>query len=241
MVLARILAYVDSYALWLYAALFLAVLFSALELRQAQKGRSETIFSLEREFATARESRARSALVAGIALVALLTVFKFGLIPASAIPTPEKPTSTPIVMILPTPVPPTPTPTRTRIPTRPLPTRAPETPVPTATVGLPASCPNPGIRIASPAMNQAVQGEVTVRGTANIAQFQFYKIEYGMGEEPREWHSIGEIVRAPVTDGVIAMWNVAGFPSGPFKLRLTVVDASGNFPPPCEVRVVVQP
>ena len=89
-------------------------------------------------------------------------------------------------------------------------------------------------------MNQVIAGQVTIRGTAQIDQFQFYKLEYGLGENPQQWNSIGDIHRSPVADGALGVWDTAGFPNGVFKLRLTVVDASGNFPAPCEVRVIIQ-
>ena len=86
-----------------------------------------------------------------------------------------------------------------------------------------------------------VSGNVEIRGTAAIERFQFYKIEYGMGEKPSSWNSIGDIRKQAVADGVLASWNVAGFPPGVYKLRLTVVDMTGNFAPPHEIRVIVGP
>ena len=35
-------------------------------------------------------------------------------------------------------------------------------------------------------------------------------------------------------------WNTDPFPAGTYLLRLTVVDASGNFPPPCQIEIVIQ-
>ena len=81
---------------------------------------------------------------------------------------------------------------------------------------------------------------MTIRGTAQIDNFQFYKLEYGLGENPQQWNSIGDIHRSPVADGALGVWDTAGFPNGVFKLRLTVVEISGNFPPPLEVRVIIQ-
>lgn len=80
-----------------------------------------------------------------------------------------------------------------------------------------------------------------MRGSARIDAFQFYKLEYSIGENPQSWHSIGDIQRTPVVDGVLGMWDTTGFPAGPATLRLTVVDVSGNFPPPYDVQVTIQP
>jgi hypothetical protein len=94
--------------------------------------------------------------------------------------------------------------------------------------------------IIAPARGQVVSGEVVIRGTANIEAFQFYKVEYGLGDSPQQWHSLGDVRTTPVQDGTLVTWNTTGFPNDTFTLRLTVVDLSGNFGPPYEVRVVVQ-
>jgi hypothetical protein len=139
-------------------------------------------------------------------------------------------------------VPVTPTPTRTPIPTRPRPTAPPPTSTPTApAVPPPPLCPRPDICISSPGPDAIISGQVTIRGTANIEAFQFYKVEYGMGEVPPQWNSIGDVKRERVVDGTLVVWDTSGFPEGSYFLRLTVVDLTGNFPPPYEVRVVIQP
>nr|MBC7244637.1 hypothetical protein [Chloroflexota bacterium] len=242
MILAKVLFLIQAYSLWIYGAGFLAVLLSLRELRQAQKDKAETIFTLEKELATIRENRARTSLVLAIALLAMVTVVIFVVIPSQPMPLAQEPTPTSLLVIeLPTSTPAPPTPTMTRIPTRPRPTPLPPTPTATATQRpQPPPCPQPGVQITSPTMNQVISGRVTILGTAQIDRFQFYKIEYGMGENPTQWHSIGEVNRTPVVNGVLGIWDTTGFPNGTFVLRLTVVDITGNFPPPCDVRVTIQ-
>jgi len=235
----RILSFINAYSLWLYIAGLLALLFTLREIREAQKNRAETIFSLERELATVRENRARIMLVIILVLLALLTLLKFAIVPSQPLPPLREPTPTQLVIRAPTSTPATPTPTRTRIPTRPRPTRLPPTETPTLTPP-PPPCPNPGVCITFPTAGQVIRGQVTIKGSANIEAFQFYKIEYGMGAEPQQWNCIGDIQKTPVVDGVLAIWDTTGFPNGTFKLRLTVVDITGNFPPPYEVKVVIQ-
>jgi hypothetical protein len=239
MILARFLSYLDTYAVWLYAAGLAAALLTLYELRQARKSRAETIFNLEQEFAVAREKRARNTLILVLAFLILLTLLQFAVIPSQSLPTPE-PTPTKLILEPPTAVQPTFTPTSTRVPTRPRPTALPPTSTPTVTRVPPPPCPRPDICITFPRDGQVLANEATILGAANIPSFQFYKIEYGLGEEPKEWHSIGDIRRTPVVDGSLAVWQIAGFPNGVYKLRLTVVDISGNFPPPHEVRVIIQ-
>lgn len=240
MILARIQSLIRAYAPYLYGAGFLALLLGWREIHQARRLKNETIFSLEKELAAARYRRGRNALFFVLAILALLTAFGYGIAPETPLPATPEPTATLLVIELPTPTPVTPTPTSTRIPTRPVPTPLPPTATPTATRRPTPVCAQPGVCITAPTMNQVIAGQVTIRGTAQIDRFQFYKLEYGLGEDPQQWNSIGEVHRSPVVDGALGVWDTAGFPNGVFKLRLTVVDISGNFPPPHEVRVIIQ-
>jgi len=240
MVLARILSLLRAYSLYLYAAGFLGLVLSLNEIREARRLRRETVFSLEKEQASARTRRGRTSLLVVLVYLALVTTITYAQFPSESQSPSQQPTPTLMVIELPTSTPVTPTPTRTRIPTRPRPTAQPPSATPTPTAPPPPSCPNPGIRITSPGVNQVVAGQVSIRGTARIDQFQFYKLEYGLGEDPQQWHSIGDINRTAVADDVLGIWDVSGFPNGAARLRLTVVDATGNFPPPCELRVVIQ-
>jgi len=237
---ARILSLINAYAMWLYAVGLLALLLALYEFQQARKNKIETIFSLEKEFAAAREERARNTLIIVLALLALLTWLKFTVVPSQPLPPLPEPTATRLIFEPPTAVPIVPTLTRTRIPTRPRPTHLPPTETPTPTRVPPPPCPQPGVCITSPSSEQVIAGEVTIQGTANIEAFQFYKVEYGLGENPEQWHSIGDVRRTPVVDGTLVVWNTTGFPNGTYTLRLTVVDMTGNFAPPFAVRVVVQ-
>lgn len=240
MIFARIQSLVRAYALYLYGAGFLALLLSWREISQARKLQAETIFSLEKELAIVRYRRGRNALLFVLVVLILLTVLAYGIVPGGSVPATPEPTPTRLIIELPTPTLAIPTPTRTRIPTRPVPTPVPPTAVPTATRPPAPVCAQPGVCITAPMMNQVIAGQVTIRGTAQVDQFQFYKLEYGLGEEPQQWNSIGDMHRSPVADGALGVWDTAGFPNGVFKLRLTVVDISGNFPPPHEVRVIIQ-
>jgi len=238
---AMVLAYIKTYYIWIVAAGLAVLIWCIREIREAQRGRTQTIFSLERELAGVRESRARLVLVAVLGVLALFTLLRFAVIPSRRLPPVREPTPTQVLILLRTSTPAPPTPTRTRIPTRPRPTQLPSAETPTSAPQPLPRCPLPGVCITSPAAGEAVKGQIPIRGTANIDAFQFYKVEYGMGEAPQQWNSIGDVQRTPVVDGVLAVWNTTGFPAGVFKLRLTVVEASGNFPPPYEIRVIVQP
>jgi hypothetical protein len=115
----------------------------------------------------------------------------------------------------------------------------------TATVTLPVqppACPNPSVQVTSPGMNQVVTGNFPVRGTANIADFQYYKVEVGPGANPQdqEWTVVGDLHRTPVAGGVLETFNSDAYPVGTYALRLVVVDQTGNYPEPCRVVVNIQ-
>jgi hypothetical protein len=87
-----------------------------------------------------------------------------------------------------------------------------------------------------------VQGNFTLRGSAEIAAFQYYKVEVGPGLAPKdhEWTVVGQLHYSPATGGVLETFNSDAYPVGPYTLRLVVVDQTGNYPEPCRVTVTVQ-
>lgn len=105
----------------------------------------------------------------------------------------------------------------------------------------PAVC-DPQVSITFPREGEVLNGLGThfITGTANIENFQFYKLEFGFGPAPIKFHSIDEVQRTPVVKGILGSWNTGALPNGTYTLRLTVVDNRGQFPPPCDVRVIVR-
>ncbi len=149
---------------------------------------------------------------------------------------PPPPTATVVASPIPTQPPPpteTPPPPPTSTPAPPPTSTAPPLPQVPA-----ARCNTPGVQIASPANGQVVGGTVSIVGTANIADFQFYKVEYASGTSGA-FASIGGVVNQSVSGGQLATWNASGFGSGVWNLRLTVVDQTGNFPAPCDIYVII--
>jgi len=59
MIWARFLGYINTYALWLYGAGLLLALLGLREMSLAQREHQQTIFSLEKEFASSRLARGR--------------------------------------------------------------------------------------------------------------------------------------------------------------------------------------
>jgi hypothetical protein len=253
----QLLNFISSIALLLYAAVALIVLFAIRSWWLAQHERRRTIYGLEKEVAGERALRA---LVIALLAMAMGTLVYFA--DTNAVPVPAAPQRSPTPNLAlfitptatvpppsPTPAPPTPTPLRggqpagASTPTITAPgLRATSTSPPSPPTPVPVSpaCPNPQARIVAPGDNSHLNGVVNIVGSASIANFQYYKIEYGAGEHPSNWNVIGDLRRNQVSEGVLQTFNAAAFPPGVYYLRLTVVDLTGNFPiAPCAVRVFI--
>ena len=165
------------------------------------------------------------------------------------------PTATPTPTSLPptpteTPLPPTPAPTETPAPLPtdtpvPLPTPEPvvvveePTPTPEPVVQSPA-CPDGRSVISLPGVNQVVSGVVPILGSATHDQFSFYKLEFAPGAGAGDGFVYFDGTSAQVSGGVLGNFNSTGVPNGVYTIRLIVVDATSNYPPPCSVTVTVQ-
>jgi len=120
-----------------------------------------------------------------------------------------------------------------------LPTETP-TEIPTAVpepVVVQAACADPRAQITSPGQGQIVSGIVNIAGVATHEIFQSFKVEAGPSDGVLAFIGSGN---APVEGGGLSSLNTANFPNGNLLIRLTVVDQTGNFPPPCDVTVTVQ-
>jgi len=83
--------------------------------------------------------------------------------------------------------------------------------------------------ITSPQQNATVRGLVVVKGSATVPSFQFYKVEYGRGADPSDWHIVGSTHPEPIIDGVLAQWDTTSLPDGVYTLRLQAVKMDGNY------------
>ncbi len=97
--------------------------------------------------------------------------------------------------------------------------------------------------VTSPTEGAPLKGTVEIRGTASgttvglPSDFAFYKIE--IGEDPARWR-VGLMGKEQVVENVLATWDTTTVPNGTYKLRLTVVDRSGNYGPWHEIEVQVK-
>lgn len=239
--LVRLIA---KYAPYLYAICALILLPFLREFQKTRYDR-QSIFPLEKESAAKRSRRA----ILGILLVLAIAAGVF-YISSYVGPTIVQPDETPIptsttslLLATPTSPPPLPTETPTITPTatrrpRPTPQEIVPTDTPAPSVVAP-SCPNPGVQLTSPGVNAVLKGTIEIRGSALIENFGYYKFEFKSLAVTDEWHHV-YTSQQPVSNGVLGYWNVDPLPSGPYLFQLVVVDATGNYPPPCQVAVSVE-
>lgn len=164
------------------------------------------------------------------------------------------PTATAVVASAPTdtpaPVPPTatpeqPTPTFTPVPPTPVPevpteTPTPEPPTPEPPIVVAPACADVRAAISGLGMGQVVSGAVSIGGNAANDNFQYYKLEYAPGANAGGGFVYFDGRNAPVEGGALGTLNTAVLPNGEYTIRLTVVDQTGNFAPPCDVNIVIQ-
>ena len=88
---------------------------------------------------------------------------------------------------------------------------------------------SPEVRIVSPQMNAELRGKVLINGRASLPQFDYYKVEFGIGPSPADWALIGDIHKAPVVEGLLETWDTTTLPDGMYSLRIRVVKPDGNY------------
>jgi hypothetical protein len=245
--MAIVVDFIRRLAPWVYGACALMALWYLRIVILARRERRYAVFKLEREAAFNR--------VYGAWLAAFLILFVMGLtylfstVVSDAVQpliSEGQPTATPTSVALagassitPTlPLPETtPTSTATR---RPRPTARPQpTPLredtPTPGVVRPR-CPDPRAVITSPGINAQVSGMVPILGSATHENFKFYKLELEAGGV-WSYFAGGD---QPVQGGPLGTLNAGALAPGTYSVRIVVVDASGNFPPPCQTTIVIR-
>lgn len=102
-----------------------------------------------------------------------------------------------------------------------------------AAIPLAVDCRNSAI--ISPSAGAVLAGAVEIRGRANVLDFRFYKVEFAPAGTDN-WALIGpDVIRAPVLqEGRLVVWQTTITPDGVYRLRMHVVDPSGNY---CELFV----
>ncbi len=241
-----------NYAGLIYIALIVGAVFYIREIIAARQDLQQSLYSLEREAANSRLWR--GVLMLGVLALIALATFVLSTVVAPQVTTDEGRATPTAAFTLPTNTPtPTfqPTPTRTPRPptaTPGTPTGTPngaptEAPTPTAPAVPAANCPDPNVQIVAPVAGQVFSSEIQVRGTAQAANFAFYKLTLNGPATNGVTQTAGDVVRTPVENGVLGAIDPMNLISQPgvYVLGLVVVDNTGNELPHCNVSIVVQP
>lgn len=95
---------------------------------------------------------------------------------------------------------------------------------------VPARVDVPGFaEITQPAEGQAVQGIVTIQGTATHPTFRAFDLSFSFDPDPSEtWFPLGEPTDTPVVDGRLAIWDTGPISDGNYRLRLRVLIEGGE-------------
>lgn len=248
--MAIVVDFIKNYAPWIYGACALVALWYLRVAILARRERRHAAFTLEREAAMNRTCGAWTAAIAlaiVMGLVYLLSTVVSQAVEPLVKEARQPGTPQPVIVATPSftptlPVPeviPTPTPTRRPRPTlRPQPTAAPR-PTEARPQAQPPRCPDARSVITSPGLNAEVSGLVPILGTAVHENFQYYKLEYGIGPNPNDW-SYFDGGESPVQGGRLGTLNAGALPPGTYSVRVVVVDVTGNFPPPCQTVIVIR-
>lgn len=70
-------------------------------------------------------------------------------------------------------------------------------------------------------------GIIVVRGVTQMPDFASYRVEWGKGNNPSDWHRITPEITAPVSDGILCQWDARSMVSGDYVLRVIVSDRHG--------------
>lgn len=94
----------------------------------------------------------------------------------------------------------------------------------------PARIDVPGFaEITQPAEGQAVDGIVTIQGTATHPAFRAFDLAFSFDPDPTEtWFPLGEPIDTPVVDGRLAIWDTGPISDGNYRLRLRVLIDGGE-------------
>jgi hypothetical protein len=230
--MAEALQFFKTYEVVVYLALGIGAIIYLRKFSIAWQELRGAIFGLERDSAQNRLIQATGVLV----LLVMMAVAEFVLVSFVAPMVPgASPLPTPTIDLLATPT--------TTLEPGELEGESPQglaTDLPLPTIALDeSSCIPDEIMITAPVDEASLTGEVEIRGTADIPDFGFYKIEVARRLEPF-WLTI-QAGRSPVKEAVlVANWDTSALPAGDYVLQLVVVDSQGNNLPPCRISVRVE-
>ena len=85
------------------------------------------------------------------------------------------------------------------------------------------------VEITSPELGAEIRGLTPIMGSASLPDFQYYKVEFGVGPSPSQWAVVGALHQAPIVNGQLEVWDTTALPDGVYSIRLRVVKKDGNY------------
>jgi hypothetical protein len=210
-----------SYEPLIYIVLAIGALFAFRRMWRSWREWRDSVYGLEREFALRRLVQA-----SGLALLILALVFAEFFIATFIAP------SLPASDIMATPT--------LDLLVTPAGTLSPDTTALAVTQEVPSGmsgCIHDKIMIDSPSPGVDVKGTISIKGTADVPNFGFYKYEVApVGSQ--NWATIAAN-RNPVKNEELGKWNTAAVTNGDYFLRLVITDNVGESLEPCVIAVRV--
>jgi hypothetical protein len=88
--------------------------------------------------------------------------------------------------------------------------------------------PRPNVQINYPPEGSIVNGVIDIQGTVDMPGFSYYIIEYGVGENPQGFASLGGPQNQRIVNGTLGQFDTTGQPDGTYTLRLVAFDTQGR-------------
>ena len=84
--------------------------------------------------------------------------------------------------------------------------------------------PSSQVQITSPAMFEIVRGALPIRGSVQLEDLSFYRLQIGQGLNPQGWYQIGKDNNQPIKEGLLGVWDTHGL-NGLYVIELLAVRA----------------
>ena len=223
-----LLGFINAHAIWIYGILGVISLVALRATFSQIHAQREAFFGLERKWAAKR--LARSSIVFALTLAAFAVVIILYQVFSKNLETRE------VVIVIPT--------VSLLAGTQTVDNSSIE-PVSSQTTPFheldPAGCLNLQATITFPEENTTVSGILEIRGTANIINFAFYKIEYKSIATDSIWRSIyADSTPRPDSESDLGTWDTNLVTAGEYALRLVVTDTAGNASLPCVITIEIE-
>ena len=96
------------------------------------------------------------------------------------------------------------------------------------------------LNISDPRNGAAISGEISLSGTADTENFQYYILETNGPQTNGQWASmLGRQVNQPVREGFLGSSNLGMWQPGPYLIRLTTIDIGDNITGQCVIQVTL--